>query len=255
MFGKRILILVPHPDDEIVACAATIERARAGGAEVFTLYLTHGRIAKEAMWPWKRKQYDALVARRRAEAEAVACFLGLSPVGWKMRAARHLLRHMAEARKEIQAAIAARGIDQLWVPAYEGGNPDHDVTNALGQSLKPKLSVLEFAEYNFFGGKAQSQTFPFPNGSEQVIELTEAERAAKKEALALYASEKLNLNYVRADRECYRPLADYDYGQPPHPGKLWYARFQWVPFRHPRVDFTDPAEVSKAIVDFLKQRR
>jgi len=150
--------------------------------------------------------------------------------------------------------VLAHGVDQLWAPAYEGGNPDHDALNAIGQSFKAKLPVLELAEYNFFGGETRSQTFPYPNGSEHVIALTAAERAAKLAALALYQSEKSNLNHVRVERECCRPLGAYDYSRPPHPGVLWYARHQWVPFRHPRVDFTRPEEVSRAICAYLGER-
>ena len=51
--------------------------------------------------------------------------------------------------------------------------------------------------------------------------------------------------------EALRPLAPYDYGAPPHPGRLWYARFQWVPFRHPQVDFTRPADVYAAFATYL----
>ena len=252
MFGKRILVLVPHPDDEVVACAAAIGRAQRAGAEVFALYLTHGCIAKDVVWPWQRKNYEKIVARRRAEAEEVASALGVEPIGWSERPARYLWQQMDAVHAEIQAAIPAYRIDQIWLPAYEGGNPDHDGLNAIGQKFKTSTSVLEFAEYNFCGGRAHANTFPKPNGSEQVIELTEPERAMKRAVLALYQSEKSNLNYVGVDRECFRPLAADDYSQPPHSGTLWYARFQWVPFRHPRVDFTDPAEVSKVIVDFHK---
>jgi LmbE family N-acetylglucosaminyl deacetylase len=254
MFGQRILILVPHPDDEVVACCAALGRAQEGGAQVFGLYLTHGCVAQDVVWPWQRKEYKNIVATRRAEAESVARFLGITPVGWSPRPARHLWLQMGVAHAEIQAAIAAHDIDQLWLPAYEGGNPDHDALNALGQRFKAKMSVLEFAEYNYFGGKALSHVFPFPNGEEQVIQLTEAEHAAKKAALALYVSETSNLNYVQTERECFRPLADYDYSKPPHAGRLWYARFQWVPFRHPRVDFSVPADVSRVISNYLKSR-
>ena len=254
MFGQRILVLVPHPDDEVVACAAAIGRAQAAGAQVFALYLTNGCIPRDAMWFWQRKKYDAMVACRRGEAEKVAKALHIIPVGWSNRPARHLWQHMQAAFDEIQDAIATYDFDQLWVPAYEGGNPDHDALNAIGQRFKLSMSVLEFAEYNFAGGKAQSQTFPFPNGSEQIIPLTDAEQESKRAALALYQSEQSNLNYVDVMRECYRLLADYNYAEPPHTGKLWYARFQWVPFRHPRVDFTKPADVSRAIGDFLSQQ-
>lgn len=247
MFGNRILILVPHPDDEVVACAAAIGRAQNTGAEIFALYLTHGCIAKDVMWAWQRKNYQAIVDQRRAEAEAVARLLQIQPVGWSSRPARYLWQDMDSVRDEIAAAIAAHNIDQLWLPAYEGGNPDHDALNAVGQAIKSQISVIEFAEYNFFGGKANSHNFPTPNGTEETLILTDSERARKRAALALYKSEKSNLNYIECDKECYRPLADYNYSLPPHGGALWYTRFQWVPFRHPRVDFTKPEEVSEQI--------
>ncbi len=255
MFGNHILILVPHPDDEAVACAAAIGRAQAGGAEIFALYLTHGCIARETLWRWQRKHYESFVDRRRAEAEKTAKFLNITPVGWASRPARHVARELPEVYAEICAAIAQNGIDQLWVPAYEGGNPDHDALNAAGSLFRNKLSVLEFAEYNFSGGKTHSQEFPVSNGTEQPLTLSLVEQQKKRMALAIYESEKQNLGYVKTARECYRPLADYDYSRPPHPGVLWYARFQWVPFRHPRVDFTKPEEVSQKLGAFLGEMR
>src|SRR5580692_4668720 len=105
MFGRRILILVPHPDDEVVASCAAIGRARAEGASVFTLYLTHGCIARETLWPWQRNDYKKYVAKRRDEAEKTSLFMQITPVGWSPRPARHIWRHMAETYAEIQAAV------------------------------------------------------------------------------------------------------------------------------------------------------
>jgi len=251
MFGKNILLLVPHPDDEVVACAATLGRAQAMGAKIFALYLTHGCLARETLWPWQRQRYEHYVNRRRTEAERVAQNLKIEPAGWSPRPARHLWRELPQVQAEIKAAIEGYAIDQIWTPAYEGGNPDHDALNAVCQRFMPQLSVLEFAEYNFYQRRAQAQTFPHPNGQEEIVRLTDAERQQKKALLKLYASEQKNLNYIGLVRECYRPLAPRDYRQPPHSGTLWYTRFQWVPFRHPRVDFTKPWEVSAAITAFL----
>jgi LmbE family N-acetylglucosaminyl deacetylase len=251
-FGARILLLCPHPDDEVVACAAAIDRARAAGSRVAVLFLTHGCVDQRTMWPWARAGYAAAVARRRAEAERAAAALGLEVAGWSDRPARHLWRELATAEAEVRRAIAAVAADQLWVPAYEGGNPDHDGANALASRLAAEgLGVLEFAEYNLAGGQPRSHAFPAPNGTESTIELTAAERAAKRQALALYASERGNLGYVATERETFRPLAAYDYARAPHTGRLWYARFQWVPFRHPMVDFTRPDAVSAAICAYL----
>lgn len=247
-------MLVAHPDDEIVAGAAAVMRARAAGAEVAACYLTHGCIARDTVWPWQRKYYDVAVAMRRAEGEAVAAQMGVTPLGWADRPARHLWQHLPQVMEEAAAAVAAWRPDQVWVPAYEGGNPDHDALNAVGFALKKRVSVLEFAEYNYFGGHARSQQFISPDETTRTIDLTEDERRAKRALLGVYASERGNLSYVKCDRESYRPIATYDYFQPPHQGTLWYARFQWVPFRHPRVDFTDPAAVSAAITAFLSRQ-
>lgn len=253
MIGSRILILVPHPDDEVVAAAATIQRALAAGAKIYALYLTHGCIAQETMWPWARDTYDKVVKRRLGESDRAAAHLGITPLGWPRRPARHLWRDMNKVYDEIRDAIRTYDIDQLWVPAYEGGNADHDALNACAYrvAITYEMSVLEFAEYNFLGGACQSQRFPFQTGDEQTLELTIQERVFKQRALEIYQSEQKNLNYVETSRECFRPLAAYDYSKPAHEGTLWYARFHWVPFKHPRVDFTKPEEVSAAIIHFL----
>ena len=251
MFGRRILVLVAHPDDEVVACAAAIGRAKAAGAEVFAAYLTDGCLARETMWPWRRKHHDDDVARRRAEGEDAAARLGIKPLGWADRPARRLWRELPGVHAEMRRAIATCGADQIWTPAYEGGNPDHDGLNALASLFADQISVLEFAEYNFLGGRAQAQQFPQLRGDEETIVLTPEEQRQKNALLNIYASERQNLGYVGIISECWRRLGAYDYSQPPHPGVLWYARFQWVPFRHPRVDFTKPEDVSRAIVGYL----
>lgn len=236
----------------MVACAAAIGRAKAAGAEVALLFLTHGCVDRATMWPWARGGYADAVARRRAEGERVAAELGVAIAGASDRPARHLWRDLHAAEAEARAAMAATGADQIWVPAFEGGNPDHDGASAIAAGLAAEgVSVLEFAEYNLAGGRVRAHAFPTPDGSETVLALTDDERATKRRLLDLYASERGNLGYVATERETYRPLAAYDYGRPPHPGKLWYARFQWVPFRHPMVDFTRPADVHAALAAYL----
>jgi LmbE family N-acetylglucosaminyl deacetylase len=254
-FGASILVLTPHPDDEVVACAAAIGRAQAAGAKVALIFLTHGCVDAATMWPWDRGRYAEAVAVRRAEGERVAAELGVAIAGWTDRPARHLWRELPAAEAEVRAAVRAHAIDQIWTPAFEGGNPDHDGANAIAARLAAEgVSVLEFAEYNLAGGRPRSHAFPHPSGAESVLRLTGDERAAKRRLIGLYASEQANLGYVAADRETWRPLARYDYARPPHAGKLWWARFQWAPFRQPRVDYTRPDEVYAALAAYTQER-
>ncbi len=148
-----------------MACLAAIGRARAAGSAVAALFLTHGCVDAATMWPWARRRYAEVVGRRRAEAERVAAEFGVTVAGWSPRPARHLWRELDAAEREIRVAIAAIGADQLWVPAFEGGNPDHDGVSAIASRFAAEgLSVLEFAEYNLAGGKVNSHRFPRPNG-------------------------------------------------------------------------------------------
>lgn len=255
MFGRRILILIPHPDDEVVACGASIGRARAEGAELFGLFVTTGCIAQELLWPWQKDKHDLYVARRRVEAEKAARLLGFKPVGFALRPTRSVVREMKQVLEEIREAIVRYDIDQIWVPAYEGGHTDHDTLNCLAaitRAAQGDVSVIEFAEYNYANRRTNANAFPRAGTMDQMIRLTAEEKARKKEALSLYKSERKNLGYVGLAHESFRSLPQHDYTRPPHEGRLWYARFHWVPFRHPRIDFTKPSALCAQLSSFAQ---
>lgn len=253
MFGRNILILAPHPDDEIVGCGYAIERARTAGSAVHVLFLTTGLPAADAMWPWMRHRHPDRVGRRRREAGRVAELAGIHVAGFGEAASRALRQHFTETRATVLATVEELAADMLWVPAFEGGHQDHDVANAIAATLGGSVEIWEYAAYNLAGGRVRSNRFPEPSGEETMLVPTEAERTAKRDLLLAYASEAANLRHIRLERECFRPLASYDYGHPPHAGTLFFARFRWVPFRHPRVDFTDPdavyADIARSVAE------
>ena len=246
MSARRILVLAPHPDDEVVGCCAAIARARAAGDAVFALYLTTGVPAADVEWPWRRARHAARVQRRRREALAVARRLGLEVAEMSDWPSRTLKRRLREAREWIRRAVARHAIDTVWTPAYEGGHADHDATNVVASTLDSGVRVVEFAEYSYRGGAVRRQELDPPSRDDVVLALTAAERARKRRLLAEYASERANLTYVGVTHERLRPLPAHDYARPPHPPPLFYQRFHWLPFRHPRVDFTRPWEISVA---------
>jgi LmbE family N-acetylglucosaminyl deacetylase len=245
--ARRILILAPHPDDEIVACGIAARRARTEGAQVFVLYLTSGVPPRELLWPWQRRAYASRVARRRDEALAASALIGLDPAGFLDIPSRRLIAHLDAAASAIDRALAETGADTLWVPAFEGAHQDHDAVNALAARVRDRLPVWEFAAYNNAGGRARSNRFADARGGLVELRLGRDEAALKRRALELYVSERGNLAHVRVAEEAYRPLPRHDYTRPPHDGTLFRERFQWVPFRHPRIDFTPSAEIYAAL--------
>jgi len=250
--GRRVLILIPHPDDEVVGCAIAARRARADGATLWGLYLTTGIPSRDLLWPWQRRGYEVRVERRRREAAIAANAIGISPVGFRDWPSRTLKTHLDEASALIDVAVRDRAIDEIWTPAWEGAHQDHDAANCLASLLRERLRIVEYAEYNLAGGQVHSQVFADANGSEQILDLTPAESQFKRELLALYRSERSNLRHIRTERESLRPLARYDYGAAPHTGPLFWQRFQWVPFRHPRVDFDRPETVRETLAAWAR---
>jgi N-acetylglucosamine malate deacetylase 1 len=244
---RRILILAPHPDDEIVACGIAARRARVAGAKISVLYLTTGVPPGETAWPWQRSGYPSRVARRRDEAQAAAALFGFEPVGFLDTPSRRLVGHLDETTAAIDRTLGKTVADCLWVTAFEGAHQDHDAANALAARFRDRLPVWEFAAYNFAGGKVRSNWFLDARGGVIELHLSREEAADKRRALALYASERGNLAHIKTKAEAYRPLPRHDYAAPPHPGTLFRERFHWVPFRHPRIDFIPSAEVYRAL--------
>ena len=219
MFGKRILILIPHPDDEVVGCCGGILRALAQGSKILGGYLTTGISSK----PKQKK-----MVRRRQEATEAACHLNIHPLFFEETPSRCLKDKFSDVQNKIIVAIKTNAIDTIWTPAYEGGHQDHDVANFMANRLKPLADIWEFSEYNFFGNKRRSNSFFKKSGNEIRIELNAEERAIKKKALSIYRSEWFNLWVVKPNlvQETYRPLAAYDYTQPPHEGKCFTSAFR-----------------------------
>ena len=81
--NERIVIIAPHPDDEVLACGGLIQQALALGDTVWVVYVTAG----DGSWPaaWRvtgnmfpgPEDYLELGRARIEEAKAGACLLGL----------------------------------------------------------------------------------------------------------------------------------------------------------------------------------
>jgi LmbE family N-acetylglucosaminyl deacetylase len=254
MYAQNILVLVPHPDDEVVGCAMAIDAARRQGCRVHAAYLTTGVPPREVMWSWQRgAHHDRQLQTRRHEMNTVAGELGLNVALCTDIPSRHLRYHITSTISQLDDIVELNRIDMLWVPAYEGGHQDHDVANFVGAMLKARVAVWEFSEYHFAHARVTTHRFVTPGGGERVLTLPPHAVSRKRRLLGLYESEQKNLRHIATRQEVFRPLARYDYNRPPHGGRLFYQRHQWVPW-HPRVDATQPEEVCRAMRAYVATR-
>ena len=83
--GERLVIVAPHPDDEVLGCGGLIQQAVAVGAEVRVIYLTNGdhnqiafKLYSGHLLHLGAKDYIRFGERRRLEATDAMSLLGLS---------------------------------------------------------------------------------------------------------------------------------------------------------------------------------
>ena len=227
----RTLIIVAHPDDEAVTCAALMQRMR----EAYVLFCTDGAPLDPYFWGphGSREAYRLL---RQKEARLALSHLGVAGVEFlKTRSGEHIidqqlfqrLPQAIEAASEVVSRVRPQALLTL---AYEGGHPDHDSCNFITSVIAREraLPAWEMPVYSLF--HQEERTFQtFIPASQPVIPLhpTAAETAAKRRALEAYASQGDFLLRFDSVIESFRPLAHYNYALPPHEGVLNYESWRW----------------------------
>lgn len=224
------LILVAHPDDEVIACGALMQNMK----KAVVVFATDGAPYDEGFWKQygSRKAY-AGVRRREAElalssVRATALFLGDHVDGGI--ADQQLFRKLRPAVAAVERIITQVETECILTLAYEGGHPDHDaacfISSVVGR--RAGIPVWEAPLYHRNGaGATVTQTFPETTGTESDANIKGAALEKKVQMLRHYRSQGPLLHSFRPQHETFRPLADYDFTQPPLPGKLNYEVWQW----------------------------
>lgn len=135
--GQRLVVVAPHPDDEILACALLMQQhARQGGA-LQLIAVTDGEASHADIgWP-----ADWLPPIRRSERhEGLACLgLGQMPV-----TQLHLPDGgVAEAGSRLHAALLALLTpgDVLLTTWHLDGHPDHEACGRVARDVARRLDL------------------------------------------------------------------------------------------------------------------
>lgn len=232
LLGKT-LVIVAHPDDEIVGCGALLQRVR----EPLVLFATDG--APRARYFWEKHGSREAYARiRREEARAALAGIGVSQIEFlppepnpsQLFVDQDLFLNIPSALEAITEIVTHVRPEALLTLAYEGGHPDHDTCAFLTWWIAREfvLPVWEMPLYHrSLAGAAVQQEFVLPEGNEVLFDATLAEVHRKLKAWDAYVSQQSTLGMFNAAVERFRPQASYDFRRPPHPGVLNYEAWQW----------------------------
>jgi N-acetylglucosamine malate deacetylase 2 len=246
------LVLVAHPDDEVVTCGLLMQKMR----KAIVVFATDGAPHNESFWR-RYGSRSAYADIRRQEARQALAGIGASPIFLSDRVMggipdQELFLNLPGAAAELEVIVAETRPDCILTSAYEGGHPDHDAACFLGSILKQRLKVPVWEGplyHRNADGSPAAQTFPELTGAERRLRADGpwlAQEKEKKMAMfRAYKSQGLTLEHFRPDQETFRPLAGYDFTRPPLPWKLNYEHWQWP---------MTGTEVSAKFKEFLQRR-
>ncbi len=133
---KRVLVLAPHPDDDIIGCGGALRLYHERGATITTVYMTDGRRGGEA------EAGEDLVSIRQSEAERAAAIIGIDDLVFLSNKDGELSTSR-NAAVDLGAIIRDFVPEAVFLPFLLDDHPDHMATSRVFLSaIKSTPEVL-----------------------------------------------------------------------------------------------------------------
>ena len=231
----RVLVVLAHPDDEVLALGSRLERYR----ESRLLCVTDGapRDGEDA----QAHGFTNLEAYREARREELTKALaqaGLPPDASRSLAIpdKEAAFHLAALTEAVAREIAEFQPEAVLTHPYEGGHPDHDscafaVHAAVSLSPRGTAPVLvEAPSYHADPRGIVIGQFLLHTQSPQAVirELSETEQERKHARLACFVSQRDMLAQFPVTQEQFRIAPQYDFTAAPHDGLLLYESWGFL---------------------------
>lgn len=228
--NSRVLIVSPHPDDEVIGAGAQLPRL----SNATILQVTDGAPSDmtdaRAAGLNSREEYAAARLREVRSALALAGEFELLELEIPDQTASLRMVELTERIREIIRAIRP---DAVMTVPYEGGHPDHDATAlavqlaclSLDEWERPRR--IEMLSYHERDGKCEMDAFLDEDEDVVICRLTDVERELKRRLFDCFKTQQQVLRWFPIALEKFRPAPIYDFRLLPHRGQLYYERFAW----------------------------
>lgn len=203
---QRLLVIAPHPDDEVLGCGGLIKKIRDGGGRVYVLFMTVGTTTDYSQAGISTAQ------ERLVEIEEVAKFLNYNDYRVAFPDDNHHLRLDQIPQKELIFEIEEGGKISLnkikptivATPQPYDYNQDHRaVAQAIFSATRPTPPRFKHRQTIVLGYEfsATAQwSLSSPNNPNFFIKLKRSDLTAKVQALKLYRSQLRNGYHSRSPR-------------------------------------------------------
>ncbi len=191
---KKLLVISPHPDDEVLGCAGLIQKVKKGGGKVYILYLTVGDTRDFS------EKGSSTKSERLREIDKVAKYLKVDKFHIGFPGDKYHLKLDAHGQHEVMklverdSPVSVEKIkpDMVVFPSLYSYNQDHTLTaKAIHAALRPTEFNSKHFVKNVFAFEVPADGWSLyeqrvPN---LFLSLTKSEMNVKIHALKLYESQ------------------------------------------------------------------
>jgi len=121
---KRVMVLAPHPDDDIIGCGGTLSIYHRRGAEITSVFMTDGRKGSRG------QDEDELAAIRKDEAKKAGDLIGVDHVVFLKNRDREL-EVSDKTVNQLSKVIREYRPEAVFLPFLLDNHPDHMATNRI----------------------------------------------------------------------------------------------------------------------------
>lgn len=187
-----LLLLAPHPDDEVLACGGLLQRcARSASIEVWMVTDGEACFGPSRAGRIRRFPIADVGAQRRKEAEIAHVRLGMHGARfaskWLGLPDGAVSGHQDTLYRALRARVTATTL--LVAPLPDDGHPDHDSVGAVAQQVAGEcgLASLSYPVWLWHWGDAK--TLQARQHQVRRVELSVAEQCRKRSAIAAFESQ------------------------------------------------------------------
>jgi len=152
--ADKVLVLAPHPDDDVMGCGGIIKALSDGGAKIKVIYFSDGSRGTKS-----GKADESLIEEREKEAREAGRILGVGEEKF-LRLADGKIAPSLDLATRVRRELEFDSPDLILAPSMEDLHPDHHaVAEILVMSLKNYDRGVHIWLYEVWGASRFNRLF------------------------------------------------------------------------------------------------
>lgn len=179
-----VVVVAPHPDDEVMGCGGLIQRLTKSGNDVHIIFMTGGEGSHRGCCNLEEEQLKSV---RRKMAQQIDSLLGVEP------SRLHFLdypdggiRMESSEAKRLSTPLCQLNPTSIFVPHWGEGWPDHVNTRAIvNEIVGNNVAVYEYCVWLWY-----YNVWHLDWHNAFMLRMTKEEHQRKMEAIEYYVTPK-----------------------------------------------------------------